>query len=62
LTDRETEVLRLIAEGFSNKEIAEKLFLSPRTIDTHRQNLMKKLNINKVVGLIKFAIKNGLVE
>lgn len=60
LTEREIEVLKKIAEGFSNKEIAKQLFLSPRTVDTHRQNIMKKLNMNKVVGLIKFAIKNGL--
>ncbi len=62
LTEREVEILKRVAEGLSNKEIAAELFISHRTVDTHRQNIMKKLNVNKVVGLIKFAIKNGLVE
>jgi len=61
LTDRETEVLQLIAEGFSNKEIGAKLFISHRTVDTHRTNLMKKLNVGNIAGLISFAIKKGLV-
>lgn len=62
LTEREIEVLRAIARGLSNKEISEQLFVSHRTIDTHRQNIMKKLGLRKVVGLIKFAIKIGLVD
>jgi len=61
LTDREEEILKLIAEGFSNKEIGTKLFISHRTVDTHRTNLMKKLNANNIAGLISFAIKNGMV-
>ncbi len=61
LTDRETEIVRLIAEGFSNKEIGEKLFISHRTVDTHRTNLMKKLNVSNIAGLISYAIKNGMV-
>jgi DNA-binding NarL/FixJ family response regulator len=61
LTDREEEILKLIAEGFSNKEIGTKLFISHRTVDTHRTNLMKKLNANNIAGLISYAIKNGLV-
>jgi len=61
LSDRETEVLQLIAEGFSNKEIGGKLFISHRTVDTHRTNLMKKLNVNNIAGLISYAIKRGLV-
>lgn len=61
LSDRETEVLRLIAEGFSNKEIGVKLFISHRTVDTHRTNLMKKLNVSNIAGLISYAIKKGLV-
>jgi two-component system response regulator NreC len=61
LTDRETEILKLIAEGFSNKEIGSKLFISHRTVDTHRTNLMKKLNVSNIAGLISYAIKNGIV-
>ena len=61
LTEREIEILKLIAEGFSNKEIGSKLFISHRTVDTHRTNLMKKLNTNNIAGLISFAIKNGMV-
>jgi two-component system response regulator NreC len=62
LTERETEILKLIAEGFSNKEIGEKLFISHRTVDTHRTNLMKKLDVSNIAGLIKFAIQNGIVS
>ena len=62
LTERETEILRLIAEGNSNKEIGEQLFISHRTVDTHRTNLMKKLAVHNIAGLIKFAIKAGLVN
>lgn len=61
LTDRETEIIKLIAEGFSNKEIGSKLFISHRTVDTHRTNLMKKLNVGNIAGLISYAIKNGIV-
>lgn len=61
LTERETEILRLIAEGFSNKEIGSKLFISHRTVDTHRTNLMKKLDVGNIAGLISYAIKNGIV-
>lgn len=62
LTDRETEILKLIAEGYSNKEIGEKLFISHRTVDTHRTNLMNKLEVNNIAGLIRYAIKNGFVN
>lgn len=62
LTDREKEIIALIAQGFSNKEIGDKLFISHRTVDTHRTNLMKKLEVNNIAGLIRFALKNGLVE
>ena len=61
LTIREEEILKLIAEGFSNKEIGTRLFISHRTVDTHRTNLMKKLNTVNIAGLISYAIKNGLV-
>lgn len=61
LTDRETEILKLIVAGFSNKEIGDQLFISHRTVDTHRTNLMKKLDVNNIAGLISYAIKNGIV-
>lgn len=61
LTERETEILKMIAAGFSNKEIGDKLFISHRTVDTHRTNLMKKLSVNNIAGLISYAIKNGIV-
>ncbi len=61
LTVREEEILKLIAQGFSNREIGVKLFISYRTVDTHRTNLMKKLNANNIAGLISYAIKNDLV-
>jgi DNA-binding NarL/FixJ family response regulator len=62
LTDREREVLQLIAEGLSSKEIAAMLGVSLKTIDSHRSNLMEKLEIHKVSGLVRFAIRTGLVE
>jgi two-component system response regulator NreC len=62
LTSREIEILKSIAEGYSNKEIGDKLFISHRTVDTHRTNLMKKLEVHNIAGLIKFAIKSGLVS
>jgi len=61
LTERETEILKLIAAGFSNKEVGDKLFISHRTVDTHRTNLMKKLSVNNIAGLISYAIKNGII-
>ncbi len=61
LTDRETEILKLIAAGFSNKEIGDQLFISHRTVDTHRTNLMKKLDVSNIAGLISYAIRNGIV-
>lgn len=62
LSSREREVLQLIAEGLSSKEIAEALHLSVRTIDSHRANLMDKLGIHKVSGLVRYAIREGLLN
>jgi len=59
LTTREREVLKLIAEGTSNKEIADLLFISVRTIENHRANIMRKLNIKSTANLIKYAIRKG---
>lgn len=62
LTGREREVLVLIAEGQSNKEIANHLGIGVRTIETHRERIMRRLDIHSVAGLTKFAIANGLVS
>ena len=62
LTNREREVLKLIAEGKSNEEAAKILWISPRTVKVHRQNVMKKLGIHKVADLVKYAVRAGLVE
>lgn len=61
LTTRETEILQLVAEGLTNHEIAEKLFISPSTVDTHRKNIMSKLDIHSVAGLVKYAIRHKIV-
>lgn len=61
LTDRELEILKCIAEGHSNKEIGEQLFISHRTVDTHRTNLMQKLDVHNIAGLVRIAITSGLV-
>lgn len=61
LTEREIQIIKLIAEGFSNKEIGEKLFISHRTVDTHRTNLMNKLDLHNVAGIVRFAITRGLI-
>ncbi len=62
LTDREIEVLKLIALEYSNPEIAEKLFISIRTVDTHRRNLLEKLGAKNTAGLVKYAVKNKLID
>jgi two-component system, NarL family, nitrate/nitrite response regulator NarL len=61
LTDREREILKLIAKEYSNKQIAEELFISERTVETHRKNIFKKTGTNSLVGLIKFAYANNLI-
>jgi DNA-binding NarL/FixJ family response regulator len=61
LTEREREILTLIANGLANKQIAVKLKLSVRTVETHRNNLTNKLGIHNTAGLVKFAISKGLV-
>jgi DNA-binding NarL/FixJ family response regulator len=59
LSKRETEVLRCFAEGLSNPQIAEKLFISTRTVESHKNHIMQKLNLKTQVELLKYAIKNG---
>ena len=62
LTVREAKVLQLIAEGFSNKQIAGELVISIKTVEKHRQQVMNKLNIHDVAGLTRYAISKGMVE
>ncbi len=62
LTTREREILQLVAEGNSNKKIAEALFISPKTVETHRAHIMDKLNIHDRAGLIKYAIRKGMIN
>ena len=62
LSTREIEVLKLFGQSFTNKEIADKLFISVRTVESHKTNVMKKLNLRTTVDLVKFAIKNDIIE
>lgn len=62
LTKREKEILRLIANGNSNQEIADKLFISLRTVETHRLNINQKLDVKNTAGLVREAIKRGLID
>ena len=61
LTNREREILTFIAEGLCNKEIASRLNIGTRTVETHRERLMRKLDIHTIAGLTKFAVANGLI-
>jgi DNA-binding NarL/FixJ family response regulator len=61
LSDREIEILRLIAKGMTSAEIGHRLFISPRTVDTHRNNIIQKLEVNGIAGLTEFAIRNKLI-
>lgn len=62
LTDREREVLTLVAEGLLNREIGEALGISPKTVARHRENIMKKLGLHSRTELVKYAIKTGLID
>ncbi|HSO27282.1 MAG TPA: response regulator transcription factor [Anaerolineales bacterium] len=62
LTPREKEVLVLIAEGLTNSEISDKLTISVKTVDRHRENIMRKLNIHNRIDLVKYALKKGLID
>ncbi|RJE73889.1 response regulator transcription factor [Reichenbachiella sp. MSK19-1] len=61
LTDREREILRLVAQEYTNKMIAEALFISERTVETHRKNIFRKTRTSSLVGLIKYAYSNNLI-
>ncbi len=62
LTEREREILKLVAEGLTNNQIAERLFISPKTVDTHRTHIMDKLNLHSRAELVKYAMRRGLLE
>jgi DNA-binding NarL/FixJ family response regulator len=62
LTLRECEVLRLIVSGLTNKQIADKLFISIKTVETHRKNIMQKLDVHTIADLIKYTIKTGFLD
>ncbi len=62
LTEREREILKHVAEGYTNNQIAERLFISPKTVDTHRTHIMDKLNLHSRAELVKYAIRRGLLE
>jgi len=62
LTPREREILKLIAEGYKSKEMAEALFISPKTVQKHRSNLMEKLDLHNTAALTVFAIEKGLID
>ncbi len=62
LTPREQEIMRVLAEGLSTKEIAEKLFISPKTVENHRANIMKKLGLHSTMELVRYAARLGLID
>jgi DNA-binding NarL/FixJ family response regulator len=62
LTEREIEILKMVALENSNAEIAEKLYISPKTVETHRKNLMKKIGVRNSLGIYKFALKHNLIN
>lgn len=62
LTKRETEIVRLVADGFKNREVAEKLQISVKTVETHRANIMNKLALRNLAELIRYAIQKGWVK
>lgn len=62
LTDREIEILRLVCEELTTQEIADQLFISPKTVETHRKNILRKTGVRSVIGLMKYALVNRLVD
>ncbi|MDM8525982.1 response regulator transcription factor [Desulfococcaceae bacterium HSG8] len=62
LTQREIEVLQLLAEGIKSKEVGKQLFISKKTVETHRRNIMQKLNLNSTAELVRFAIREGITS
>ena len=62
LTAREQEIMALLAQGLSNKQIAEKLFISPKTVENHRSNILRKLNIHSTIELVRYAARLGIID
>jgi len=62
LTEREREVLKLVAEGYSGTEIAEKLVISPKTVDTYRERIMQKLGLRHRYELVRYALRKGMLK
>jgi DNA-binding NarL/FixJ family response regulator len=62
LTEREIEIIKILYEGLSTKEIGEKLFLSPRTVESHKANILEKLNLKNNIELVRYALKQGIVK
>jgi DNA-binding CsgD family transcriptional regulator len=62
LTEREFEILMLVAEDYTNKEISEKLFIAPVTVDTHKKNIMAKLGVKNALGLAVYLVKHKIIE
>jgi DNA-binding NarL/FixJ family response regulator len=62
LTPREQQIVRLLAEGKTNKQVAEQLELSVRTVETHRANVLRKKGIESLAGLVRYAVRNGIIE
>jgi DNA-binding NarL/FixJ family response regulator len=62
LSEREIEIIKLISDGLTNKEIADKLYLSTHTVNTHRKNIMQKLNIKNTAGIVIYAVKENIID
>lgn len=62
LSNREIEIIRLVAQGLSSAEIGQQLFISPRTVDTHRNNILQKIEVPGIAGIVQFAIRNKLLS
>ena len=62
LTVREIEILKLIANGYSNNNVGTVLNISPRTVSTHRNNIRRKLHVNNIAGLVRYALQNNLIK
>jgi DNA-binding CsgD family transcriptional regulator len=62
LTHRENEVVQLLAEGKSNKEVASILFITDRTVEGHRREIMRKLDLGSIADLVRYAVRNGIIQ